>query len=95
MESPLLPVLCQWHDDLSLGGEDYKRHPQHGAANTSFVSHEHRHEQNINTADDLPVPDELFCQLLHKQVNLLPVIFHTSRSEKRKKMFHFEIILQT
>ena len=30
----------------------------------------------------LLVPDKLLCQLLHKGVNLCPVMLHTSRSEK-------------
>lgn len=33
-----LPVLGQFHDDVSSRGEDDEGHPQHGAANT-VVSH--------------------------------------------------------
>lgn len=31
------------------------------------------------------LPDKLLCQLVHKGVNLCPVILHTSRSEKEQK----------
>lgn len=31
------------------------------------------------------LPDKLLCQLVHKGVNLCPVILHTSRSDKEQK----------
>lgn len=48
-------------------------------------------KQNIHILERLILllPDKFLCQLLHKGVNLYPVILHTSRSEKNNKNMTF------